>query len=57
MPACSGIELREDMNDKKKDWEMPELIVYGDIDSLTQQSKLKQPGSQDDFGVAGISDA
>ncbi|HNQ16042.1 MAG TPA: hypothetical protein PKM58_10790 [Pyrinomonadaceae bacterium] len=45
------------MNDTKKDWEIPELIVYGDIDSLTQQSKLKQPGSQDDFGVAGISDA
>lgn len=36
---------------------MPELVVYGDIDTLTQQPiKPKQPGSRDDFGVAGISD-
>lgn len=40
--------------DEKKIWEAPELIVYGDIDSLTQQ-KVKQPGSYDDFGVTGIS--
>ncbi|MCO6509278.1 MAG: hypothetical protein J5I65_00635 [Aridibacter famidurans] len=40
----------------KRVWETPELVVYGDIDSLTQQSKLKNPGSYDDFGVTGISD-
>lgn len=40
----------------KRVWETPELVVFGDIDSLTQQFKPKQPGSQDDFGVAGVSD-
>lgn len=46
------------MNETKKDWEMPELVVYGDIDTLTQgRVKLKTPGTQDDFGVTGISDA
>ncbi|QQS42001.1 MAG: hypothetical protein IPM63_03385 [Acidobacteriota bacterium] len=39
----------------KRVWETPELVVYGDMDSLTQQVKPKQPGSFDDFGVAGIS--
>lgn len=42
-------------NEVKKVWETPELVVYGDIDSLTHQVKAKQPGSMDDFGVAGIS--
>lgn len=44
------------MDEMKKQWEMPELVVYGDIDTLTQQIKPKQPGSRDDFGVVGISD-
>ena len=44
--------------EEKKVWVTPSLIVYGDMASLTQQDgKFKQPGSQDDFGVAGISDA
>ncbi len=38
----------------KKAWTEPELTVYGDIENLTQQ-KAKQPGSLDDFAVAGIS--
>jgi hypothetical protein len=44
------------MTEQKKVWETPELVVYGDVDSLTQQVKPKQPGSKDDFGVVGISD-
>lgn len=48
--------LMEKGNEVKKVWETPEVVVYGDIDSLTQQTKLKQPGSWDDFGVTGISD-
>lgn len=41
--------------EQKKVWETPDLIVYGDINSLTQQTKPKQPGSRDDFNVSGIS--
>ncbi len=44
------------MNEEKKGWEVPELVVYGDIDTLTQQVKPKTLGSRDDFGVTGISD-
>lgn len=43
-------------NDQKRVWETPDLVVYGDIDSLTQQVKPKQPGSLDDFAVSGVSD-
>ena len=39
----------------KQVWETPNLVVYGDMNSLTQQVKPKQPGSMDDFMVAGIS--
>ena len=45
------------MTEQKNTWETPNVVVYGDMNSLTQQAKLKQPGSLDDFGVAGISDA
>ena len=44
------------MSELKKVWEAPELVVYGDMESLTQQVKPKTPGSLDDFGVTGISD-
>lgn len=39
----------------RKTWETPDVVVYGDISSLTQQTKAKQPGSVDDFAVSGIS--
>ena len=39
------------MTETKKVWETPDLIVYGDVETLTQQTKLKTPGSRDDFGV------
>jgi hypothetical protein len=45
------------MLQERQVWETPELIVYGDVDTLTQQAKLKTHGSTDDFGVTGISDA
>jgi hypothetical protein len=45
------------MTEQKKVWETPDLVVFGDVETLTQQVKLKQPGSRDDFGVTGISDA
>lgn len=41
----------------RKGWVAPELTVYGNVEDLTLQDKLKHPGSIDDFGVAGISDA
>jgi hypothetical protein len=45
------------MQENKQTWESPELTVYGDVDTLTQQLvKPKTPGSTDDFGVTGISD-
>ena len=40
----------------KKLWETPELVVFGAVEELTQQVKLKKIGSVDDFGVPGISD-
>lgn len=40
---------------EKRVWETPDLVIYGDIDSLTQQVKPKQPGSLDDFAVSGVS--
>lgn len=45
--------------DAKKVWETPNLVVYGDMNSLTQMDpvKPKQPGALDDFMVAGISSA
>ena len=42
--------------EQKKIWVEPDLVVFGDIDSLTQQTKPKQPGSIDDFAVSGVSD-
>jgi hypothetical protein len=45
---------KEQTNDKKE-WSAPAVTVYGDIEVLTQQSKVKQPGSTDDFHVAGVS--
>lgn len=42
--------------ESRRDWVAPELTVYGDVDRLTQVVKPKQPGTIDDFGVAGISD-
>ena len=41
----------------KKLWETPELVVFGAVEQLTQQAKLKQLGTVDDFGIVGISDA
>jgi hypothetical protein len=49
--ACQG-------NGKKRAWQTPCVIVYGDARQLTQQeAKLKQPGLSDDFQVPGVSDA
>jgi hypothetical protein len=39
----------------KKLWETPELVVFGAVEELTQQVKSKQLGSEDDFGISGIS--
>lgn len=46
------------MKEQKKVWETPNLVVYGDMTSLTQEDpvKPKQPGTTDDFAVTGISD-
>ena len=42
----------------KKQWVAPEVVQFGNIEDITLQSiKAKQPGSLDDFGVTGISDA
>jgi hypothetical protein len=41
--------------EKKRIWETPDVIIYGDVNSLTQQVKPKQPGSSDDYNVSGIS--
>jgi len=40
---------------RKKPWTTPELTVHGTVEELTQQLKLKVPGTIDDFGVSGIS--
>lgn len=45
---------------QKKTWETPDLVIFGDINSLTQQVKPKQVGDNDDFasiGINGISTA
>jgi hypothetical protein len=42
---------------EKKEWSTPTVTTYGDVDQITQQSKLKQPGLGDDFRVPGVSDA
>jgi hypothetical protein len=42
-------------NDKKP-WTAPELTQYGSVEVMTQEFKLKQPGSSDDFNVPGICD-
>lgn len=42
--------------DIKKDWQKPELVVYGDVAEITKQIKAKTLGSGDDFGIAGIQD-
>ena len=44
-------------DEPKKEWFTPSLTVFGDVEDLTLQAKVKQPGTKDDFGVAGISDA
>jgi hypothetical protein len=41
----------------KKEWSTPVVTVYGDVQRLTLQTKLKQPGLGDDFQVPGVSDA
>ena len=41
---------------EKKEWHTPVITVYGDVQQLTLQSKLKQPGLGDDFRVVGVSD-
>jgi hypothetical protein len=46
------------MKETKKAWSAPVVTIYGDVEQLTQDPvKPKQPGSSDDFAVAGISDA
>ena len=45
---------------QKKTWETPDLVIFGDINSLTQQVKPKQLGDSDDFAtnnVIGVSTA
>lgn len=48
---------REELQRQKEDWVTPEVVVYGDIETLTQQTKMKTPGITDDFAVTGVSDA
>ncbi len=43
--------------EKKQAWVTPEVTECGDVEDLTQQSKLKSLGSADDFGITGITDA
>jgi hypothetical protein len=43
---------------QRKIWEKPTLVVFGDINTLTQQVKPKQLGDADDFATnPGISTA
>ena len=42
------------MQDEKKLWQNPEIIDLGTIHTLTEQVKLKTPGTVDDFMVPGI---
>jgi hypothetical protein len=39
----------------KELWIPPKLTQYGTVEDLTQQIKLKQLGTADDFGISGIS--
>ncbi len=34
---------------ERKVWETPSLVVYGDMNVLTQIPKVKVPGPSDDF--------
>ena len=43
------------MDTNKKAWLTPEVIQYGTVEELTQQTKPKKLGSSDDFQIAGIS--
>lgn len=46
--------------DVRQPWSPPTVTVYGDVERITlgdPPPKLKEIGSQDDFGVVGISDA
>jgi hypothetical protein len=45
----------KEQTNPKKTWTPPAVTVYGDVEELTQQSKVKQPGSSDDFHVSGVS--
>lgn len=43
---------------QKKPWKSPNLVVFGDITSLTQTIKPKQLGDRDDFATnPGVSTA
>ncbi|NOT46202.1 MAG: hypothetical protein HOP17_00435 [Acidobacteria bacterium] len=43
---------------QKKPWEPPNLVIFGDINSLTQQIKPKHLGDADDFATnPGVSTA
>ena len=49
------LQRREHVMQKKRQWETPVVRTYGDMNSLTQQVKLKHLGLTDDFGINGIS--
>ena len=49
------VQRREYVMQKKRQWETPVVRTYGDMNSLTQQVKLKKLGLSDDFGITGIS--
>lgn len=40
---------KHDTSEQKKTWETPKMVVYGDMNLLTQQGKPKVPGDRDDF--------
>jgi hypothetical protein len=51
-------QQREQWTDaRKREWQTPMVIVYGDAKELTRVAKLKMPGLDDDFQVPGVSDA
>lgn len=37
------------MADKKREWQTPKVVIYGDVKALTLQVKLKALGLGDDF--------
>jgi hypothetical protein len=41
--------------DNKKCWKTPELTVFGTVEDLTHKTVPKRLGTQDDFGISGIS--